>query len=108
MDHFNIIYKILKGLEAALDYEVTNVDSISAGRKGVSYPRWEQVLIMLQDAGYIQGIVCTKAIENDKMHICEPIQPVITLKGLEYLSENTLMKKAANLMRGIKDTVPGM
>lgn len=108
MDNFKIIYKILKGLEASLDYEITDVDAISAERLGVSRPRWEQVLIMLQDAGYIKGIVCAKALDDDKMHICEPIQPVITLKGLEYLSENTLMKKAANLMRGIKDTVPGM
>lgn len=65
-------------------------------------------MIMLQDAGYIKGIACTKTMEDDKMYICEPIQPVITLKGLEYLSENSLMKKAADLMKGIMDTVPGM
>lgn len=33
---------------------------------------------------------------------------VITLKGLEYLSENTLMKKSANIVKGIKETVPGL
>lgn len=108
MDNLRIVYKILKGLEASLDYEITDVGAISAERLGISYPRWEQVLIMLQDAGYIKGIVCTKTMDDDKMHICEPIQPVITLKGLEYLSENALMKKAANLMKGIKDTIPGM
>jgi len=35
-------------------------------------------------------------------------RPEITLKGLEYLEENTLMKKAANLAKGIKDTIPGL
>ncbi len=30
----------------------------------------------------------------------------ITLKGLEYLSENSLMKKAANLAKSIKETIP--
>lgn len=42
------------------------------------------------------------------LHIAEPIAPRITLKGMEYLSENTFMKKAANLVKGIKDTIPGM
>lgn len=35
-------------------------------------------------------------------------RPEITLKGLEYLEENTLMKKAASLAKGIKDTIPGL
>ena len=32
----------------------------------------------------------------------------MTLKGLEYMSENTMMKKAANLLNGIKESVPGL
>ena len=32
----------------------------------------------------------------------------ITLKGLEYLEENATMKKAAALLKGIKETVPGL
>ena len=35
-------------------------------------------------------------------------RPEITLKGLEYLEENSLMKKAANLAKGIKETIPGL
>ncbi|WP_302804344.1 YjcQ family protein [Eubacterium callanderi] len=30
----------------------------------------------------------------------------MTLKGLEYLADNTLMKKAANILKGIKETIP--
>ena len=33
-------------------------------------------------------------------------RPGITLKGLEYLAENSFMKKAANLAKGIKDIIP--
>lgn len=32
----------------------------------------------------------------------------ITLKGLEYLSENSLMKKVANIAKSIKETIPGI
>lgn len=41
-------------------------------------------------------------------HIEKPIAPVITLKGLEYLNDNTFMKKAANALKGIKDVIPGL
>lgn len=33
-------------------------------------------------------------------------RPEITLKGMEYLEENSLMKKSADIAKGIKDIVP--
>lgn len=108
MDNFKIIYRILRHLEKSLDYECIDIDSIQAEKLGVSYARWEQLLIMLQDNGYIKGISTTMTLDDDKRHIAEPIKPVITLKGLEYLSENTLMKKVANVLKGIKDISPSI
>lgn len=108
MDNFKVIYKILKFLEASLDYEQTDVDAISPERLHITHERCEQLLIMMQDNGYVTGIVSTRTASDDKRHIVEPVKPVITLKGLEYLSENTLMKKAANIVKGVKDTIPGI
>lgn len=107
MDNFKIIYKILRFLEGSLDFEQTDVAAISYQRLGISKERWEQFLIMLQDSGYITGIVTAQSLAEDKRHIAEPIQPVITLKGLEYLVENTLLKKASGLLKGAKDVIPG-
>jgi len=107
MDNFKIIYKILKFLEMSLDYEMTDVDAISYQRLGITKERWEQLLIMLQDSGYITGIAVTQSLGDNKRHIAEPITPVITLKGLEYLTENTLLKRAAALLKGAKDMIPG-
>lgn len=103
MDNFKIIYKILKFLEMSLDYEMTDVDAISYQRLGITKERWEQLLIMLQDSEYITGIAVTQSLGDNKRHIAEPITPVITLKGLEYLTENTLLKRAAALLKGAKD-----
>ncbi len=108
MDNFKIIYRILKYLEASLDYEYIDVEAISAERLGINHARWEQLFIMLQDDGYIKGIVTTKVLGDDRSRIVGPITPIITLKGLEYLSENTIMKKAANLLKGVKDITPGL
>ena len=107
MDNFKIIYKILKFLEGSLDFEQTDVAAISHQRLGITKERWEQLLIMLQDGGYITGIVTAQSLAEDKRHIAEPIQPVITLKGLEYLAENTLLKRAAGMLKGAKDMIPG-
>ena len=105
MDNFKIIYKILKHLESMMDCEYTDVTAISHDRLGITRERWEQILILLQESGYIKGITITEIFSDDKPHIVEPIKPIITLKGLEYLAENSLLKKAGNMLRGIVETV---
>lgn len=105
MDNFKVIYKILKHLESAMDFEYTDVSAISHERLRITRERWEQILILLYKDGYIDGIVSTKTVSDDKPHIAEPINPMITLKGLEYLAENSLLKKAGNMLKGIAETV---
>lgn len=105
MDNFKIIYKILKRLESMMDCEYTDTTAISHERLGITRERWEQILILLQENGYIKGIATAKTVEDDKSHIVEPIKPIITLKGLEYLADNSLMKKAGNMLKGIIETV---
>lgn len=107
MDNFAIIYKILKALEKAMDYEEFDINSISAECLGISQTRWEKIIIMLAKSGYIEGVLYDQCMNDYSPHLVKPILPVITLKGLEYLSENSAMKKAANFVKGIKDTVPG-
>lgn len=108
MDNFNIIYKILKELEKALDYDEFDVSRISHERLGITEQRWEKIMIMLTKSGYVEGIVYDQCMEDYGSKLCLPMHPVITLKGLEYLADNTLMKKAANVAKGIKEVVPGL
>lgn len=105
MDNFKIIYRILRHLERAMDCEITDPEPISHTALGITRERWEQILIMLQDNGYIDGIIYVRTLSSDRAHITEPIRPSITLKGLEYLAENSLMKKAGDLLRGVIDIV---
>ena len=108
MDNFKIIYRILKHLEESMDYPHTDTEAISHKRLGITYERWEQLLIMLQKNGYVDGLVYTQSTSDDKPHIVEPIRPVLTLRGLEYLSDNSMMQRAAKMLKGIKDTIPGL
>ena len=108
MDNFTVIYKILKALEKAMDYDEFDIAMISCERLNISHQRWEKILIMLAKAGYIEDVVFDQCEGDYSPKLEKPIRPVITLKGLEYLSENTLMKKTANIVRGLKETVPGL
>lgn len=47
MNNFKVIYRILKYLEASLDYEEFDVEAISPFRLDVTRERWEQILIMM-------------------------------------------------------------
>lgn len=48
----------------------------------------------MQDEGYIKGLVLSKDVGKMYRHIAEPINPKITISGLEYLAENSFMGKA--------------
>ena len=106
MDNFTIIYKILSHLEKSMDFEIVDTEVISCTRLGISRIRWEEILIMLKQSGYITGIVVDQGYSDYSPRIVEPITPRITLKGLEYLQENSMMKKAYKTIKGIKDIAP--
>lgn len=99
MDNFKIIYKILRELEKNMGNEKFSVELISASRLKISYEKWEQLLILMSDSGYITGITKTKSLEDSFFHIAEPIRPSITLKGLEYLADNSYMAKAKEILK---------
>lgn len=108
MDNFKIIYRILKYLEEHLGEENLDIDKISHEQLGISFLRWEALLRMMQEEGYIKGLLYAQTMSDSSPHVVTPIRPKITIKGLEYLTENTLMKKAENALKKIKELVPGM
>lgn len=55
---------------------------------------------MLSQAGYITGV----AFACDVMMSIGRLR--LTLRGLEYLEENSLMERAYRAAKGIKDLIP--
>ena len=106
MDNFVTIYKILKVLEKAMDFDELDMDLISAKALGISENRRLALLKMLADNGYLEGVHIRETC--DGMLLVAMPHPRITLKGLEYLEENSMMKRAYRLAKGIKDVIPGI
>lgn len=104
MDNFKTIYRILRYLEKAMDYDSADLDFISSTHLGITENRWTVIMGLLAREGYIDGIRIKRSVDGEV--IVSVYSPRITLKGLEYLKENSLMQKAANLAKGVADFMP--
>ena len=104
MDNFKIIYKILSVLEKSMDLENVDIERISSNNLGISQQRWNKYMEMLLDAGYIKGVTIQKYVTGETNVDAEDIR--ITLKGLEYLSENSIMQRLYKAAKGITELVP--
>lgn len=100
------VQQILSLLDKYLDYEDPDWSRLSVDHFQVTEKRFISIMLMLYQAGYIDGI--------EPIHLggnrfdLKYINPTITLKGLEYLEDNDLMHKAYRLLKGVKDITPGV
>lgn len=90
-----------------MDLEEFNKEELSKERLELSEPRWSRIMSMLVQEGYVTGIDTWKTFDSSYPRVLI-IRPEITIKGLEYLENNSLMKKASDLAKGIKDIVTGL
>lgn len=103
MDNFRVIYRILRYLEAAMDYDEIDPNRLSAESLGVSENRRIALLEMLVREGYVDGIGIKQSADGAVTIFTS--SPRITLKGLEYLHENSVMNKMAAVTKGIDEVL---
>lgn len=103
MNNFNVIYKILKYLESTLDTGEVDRRIFNSKTFGVSENRFYALLKMLEAEGYITGLI----LDGDIHLEAKMDSPKITLKGLEYLEDNSVMKKVAAALKELKSAIPG-
>ena len=87
-----------------MDLENVDIERISSNNLGISQQRWNKYMEMLLDAGYIKGVTIQKYVTGETNVDAEDIR--ITLKDLEYLSENSIMQKMYKAAKGITDLIP--
>jgi len=104
MDAFRLIYKILKFLEASLHVEEFPLEQFKCENFKVSEQYFKEILKMLCDDGYVKGITFVQVLGQTTPGL-KYIKPEITIKGLEYLEENSMMKKAADIAKGIIEII---
>lgn len=99
MDNFKAVYRILPALEKAMDLPAFDVKQIGHEALGVTHERWCRYMEMMADVGYITGVEIRRFITGETSVDARDIR--ITLKGLEYLQENGIMRKPYKAAKGI-------
>lgn len=67
---------------------------------------WRFVLYNLQKDGYICGLIMTKVRGEKYPMISDIEQAEITPKGIEYLTENSFIHKAKEMLKDTKAIIP--
>ena len=106
MDNFKAVYKILTALEKAMDYLEFDIRQVGPDELGVTPERWSRYIEMMADVGYIKGVSVSRDILGEIRVSTKDVR--ITLKGLEYLQENSIMQRMYNAAKGIKEITPGL
>lgn len=102
MEEFRLIYKILKALKECMDYEEIDPDRFTAEALGITEEKRNALFALLQKEGLIEGVTVREYINSPgRTVIINPSKLSITLKGLQYLEDNSMMKKASNIAKGI-------
>ncbi len=106
-DMFKIIYVILTELyEAKKAGEKIDTEAISSERLGIPSGYLADIIIELIDNGYVKG-VSYRVTKSGR--VFSPIEDMsVTLAGVEYLQENSMMKKVHEALKNVKDIVPGI
>lgn len=114
---FVTINKILSYIEKRLDDTVFDLENFDAKTFNVSENRFYRYLQMLLDAGYISGIEVKDfgepddfMTESERLHYERFYAvfdaPAITIKGLQFLAENTLLMRMDKAAKSIRDIAP--
>lgn len=106
MDNFKAVYKILAALERAMDLPQFDVTEIGPEALGVTPERWMRYIEMMVDVGYVKGVSIRQDVLGEIRVSAKDMR--ITLKGLEYLQENSIMRKIYNAAKGVKEITPGL
>lgn len=100
MDNFKLIYRILKTMDKSIDGG--NVKLPTYHELGITLNRYYALIIALVDDGLIEGVRYNYSMGQNEPDIYFN-RPRLTLRGFEYLAENSTLQKAKNLATGVID-----
>ena len=104
-DYFAIIYKILQYLYECMikgvPVDMMNIRWDSKAMQ-ISEEYWKDIVRNIYEDGYIKGVVLVPILGSEKPDI-KFNGLGITTKGVEYLQDNSKMKKAAQFIQPVTE-----
>ncbi len=109
---FYDLVRILKFVEKQLDKEIFDYEKFNSNHFGISENRFAKLLQLLENEKLISGIEVRDYGEKDetcganyKRYAIIADSPTITISGLKFIAENSLLSQTFNTIKNIKDIV---
>lgn len=99
-----VIYKILAYLYACMKSgDRPQYSCYSSEAMGIPDEYWKQIMCELVAHRYIEGVNITNGPLGSSVY---PANPRVTMDGVEFLMENSMMAKAKQWLIDAKSTIP--
>ena len=101
MDNLKVVYKVLVGIEVSMDsnrFDGTFLEALK-----ISEERRNRILQSMIGEGLIDGF---ERVNYADGYGFKAIEPRLTIKGMEFLQENSAIQKIKNGLKDIKDVTP--
>lgn len=102
-----LMYKVLAYLYRCMKEGVApDAERVSCGGElfqGIPHAYWIQVMRELVDKKLVRGIAVFYSDDAPSVIIRDPS---VTLEGVEFMQENTMMRKAARFLKEAKGAIP--
>ncbi len=106
-DYFKIVYVILKELYEARKHGMrVDTSAISRERFQIDGGYLLSILDELVDNGYVKGITIHRSKTGIYITSLEDMD--ITMKGIQFLEENSMMRKVKEALKDVKAIMPGI
>ena len=106
MSLYTTIFQILKAIDVSYENKNFTLKTLDLDKLNISPHRLALHLENLIDKGYLNG--ATVRFGNNYEPIIGFAIPRLTLDGLDFLENNTSMKKAYNFLKEAKEWIPGL
>lgn len=99
-----IMYTILKYLYECLKAG-TDPDPLkfSAEALCINERYWTAIVADLANRGYIRGVMVVHKPSGDVVQV---VNPSVTIEGVEFMMENSMMQKALDFVKEAKSAIP--
>jgi hypothetical protein len=110
-DYFVFVYRVLAYLYDCLKGERTlDFDYLRPLTKDfpIEEEYFDYIIENLYKDGYVEGVVLVPILGVAQSKIKYTASLRITPKGIEYLIDNSMMAKAKEFLKTLKETIPGL
>lgn len=103
-DMYVVMYKIIAYLYDCMKKGVEpDMSKYSHDALGIPETYWAHIMLELIDHGFVKGFVVMRSYNPA---VITPSDPSVTMEGVAFAQENTMMAKAKQLLIDAKAAIP--